>query len=349
VSAGKIKVLVVDDSALVRRLLNEVISREPDMEVVGLAADPFIARDKLLALHPDVITLDIEMPRMDGLTFLTKLMHHRPLPVIIISSVAQSNCDIAVEAMRRGAVEVLTKPSGPYSVGELSESLPQKIRAAFAARVRVADGPPKEAPVSPVEIGGSEFAPGTLIAIGASTGGTQAIETVLLQMPERCPPILITQHIPALFSASFASRLNSLCKIEVQEARDGDLVAPGRALVAPGNFHMMLRKSDGICRVAVKDGPRVHYQRPAVDVLFQSVAAASLTRTVGVLLTGMGSDGAQGLLRMREAGARTIAQDEGSCVVFGMPKVAIEMGAAEKVLPLSHICGGILAAAKRMN
>jgi two-component system chemotaxis response regulator CheB len=347
VSARKIKVLIVDDSALVRRLLGEVISREPDMEVVGLAPDPFVARDKLLALSPDVITLDIEMPRMDGLTFLTKLMQHRPLPVIIISSVAQSNCDIAVEAMRRGAVEVLTKPSGPYSVGDLSESLPQKIRAAYASRVRPANGVPKEALASPVETGGAEFGAGTLIAIGASTGGTQAIEAVLTQMPERCPPIVIAQHIPALFSASFASRLNSVCKIEVQEARDGDLVAPGRALIAPGNFHMMLRKADGICRAAVKDGPRVHYQRPAVDVLFQSVAAAGFARVVGVILTGMGSDGAQGLLKMREAGARTIAQDENSCVVFGMPKVAIEMGAAEQVLPLAHIAAGILAAARR--
>ena len=349
-SLRKIKVLVVDDSALVRHLLGEVISREPDMEVVGVAPDPFVAREKLLALNPDVITLDIEMPRMDGLTFLTKLMQHRPLPVIIISSVAQSNCDIAVEAMRRGAVEVLTKPSGPYSVGDLSESLPQKIRAAYASRVRPANGAPKEVPApSPVETAGAEFGAGTLIAIGASTGGTQAIEAVLVQMPERCPPIVIAQHIPALFSASFASRLNSVCKIEVQEARDGDLVAPGRALIAPGNFHMMLRKSDGICRVAVKDGPRVHYQRPAVDVLFQSVAAASFKRVVGVILTGMGSDGAQGLLKMREAGARTIAQDENSCVVFGMPKVAIEMGAAEQILPLSQIAGGILAAARRAS
>lgn len=348
-SAGKIKVLIVDDSALVRRLLSEVISREPDMDVVGLAPDPFVARDKLLALHPDVITLDIEMPRMDGLTFLTKLMQHRPLPVIIISSVAQSNCDIAVEAMRRGAVEVLTKPSGPYSVGDLSESLPRKIRAAFAARVRTKDNSPQNAPAGPVEVDAAEFKAGTVVAIGASTGGTQAIETVLVQMPERCPPILIAQHIPALFSTSFASRLNSLCKIEVQEARDGDLVAPGRALVAPGNFHMMLRKADGIWRVAVKDGPRVHYQRPAVDVLFQSVAAANVGHTVGVLLTGMGSDGAQGLLRMREAGARTIAQDENSCVVFGMPKVAIEMGAVEQILPLSHISSAILAALRRTH
>jgi two-component system chemotaxis response regulator CheB len=354
VSADKIKVLIVDDSALVRRLLGEVINRETDMEVVGVAPDPFVARDKILALHPDVITLDIEMPRMDGLTFLTKLMHHRPMPVIVISSVAQSTCDIAVEAMRRGAVEVLTKPSGPYSVGDLSENLPQKIRAAFASRVRGTKGassngtPVNSAtPAAPAETSAADFSAGTLIAIGASTGGTQAIEAVLVQVPEQCPPILIAQHIPALFSASFANRLNSLCKIEVQEARDGDLVAPGRALVAPGNFHMMLRKTDGICRVVVKDGPRVHYQRPAVDVLFHSIAATSLSRVVGVVLTGMGSDGAQGLLKLREAGAKTIAQDEASCVVFGMPRAAIEVGAAEQVLPLSHISAAILAASRR--
>jgi len=354
VSADKIKVLIVDDSALVRRLLSEVIDRERDMEVVGVAPDPFVARDKILALHPDVITLDIEMPRMDGLTFLTKLMHHRPMPVIVISSVAQSTCDIAVEAMRRGAVEVLTKPSGPYSVGDLSENLPQKIRAAFASRVRKTSSTPANGnsasttpPAAPTDEPTTDFASGTLIAIGASTGGTQAIEAVLVQMPEQCPPILIAQHIPALFSASFANRLNSLCKIEVQEARDGDLVAPGRALVAPGNFHMMLRKTDGVCRVVVKDGPRVHYQRPAVDVLFHSVAATNLNRVVGVILTGMGSDGAQGLLKMREAGAKTIAQDEASCVVFGMPRAAIEVGAAEQILPLSHIGSAILAASRR--
>lgn len=353
-SPRKVKVLIVDDSAVVRRLLSDSISREPDLEVIGTAPDPYVARDKILTLHPDVLTLDIEMPRMDGLTFLSKLMHFHPLPVVVISSVGQASCDVALQAIRLGAVEVLAKPSGPYSVGELAHILGDKIRAAASARLRKAGSAPAPtapaaAPLSPSSPGLSAPAPISgstlgLIAIGASTGGTQAIEEVLLQIPEQCPPILITQHIPPVFSTSFATRLNSICRMEVKEAKDGDLVAPGRALIAPGNFHMTLVRKDGVSRVSVADGPRVHYQRPAVDVLFRSVAQSRIPRTVGVLLTGMGSDGAQGLLEMRRAGAATIAQDEASCVVFGMPKVAIEQGAAQKVLPLSKIAGGIFAA-----
>ncbi len=341
----KIKVLVVDDSAVVRRLLTDAIAKERDLEVIGAAPDPFVARDKILALKPDVLTLDIEMPRMDGLTFLTKLMQFHPLPVVVISSVGQATCDVALEAVRRGAVEVLAKPSGPYSVGELGQVLGDKIRAAFAARLRKPSSGAAAAAVPaavPVTVGASPTA--GLIAIGASTGGTQAIEELLVQMPEQCPPIVIAQHIPPVFSAAFANRLNSICRIEVKEGKDGDLVSPGRALVAPGNFHMTLRRTDGVLRVAVADGPRVHYQRPAVDVLFQSVASLRIRKTAGVLLTGMGCDGAQGLLELRRAGAFTIAQDEASCVVFGMPKAAIELGAAQKVLPLSKIVGGIFAA-----
>jgi two-component system, chemotaxis family, protein-glutamate methylesterase/glutaminase len=342
----KIKVLVVDDSAVVRRVLSDAISKEADLEVIGTAPDPYVARDKILALAPDVLTLDIEMPRMDGLTFLGKLMHFHPLPVVVISSVGQASCDVALEAIRLGAVEVLAKPSGPYSVGELGHVLGDKIRAAFAARLRKPDdtapamatqtaAPPVATPVPFRTTAG-------LIAIGASTGGTQAIEEVLLQIPEQCPPILIAQHIPPVFSASFATRLNSICRMEVKEAKDGDLVSPGRALVAPGNFHMTLVRRDGVSRVAVADGPRVHYQRPAVDVLFHSIAEARVPKTVGVLLTGMGSDGARGLLEMRQSGAFTIAQDEASCVVFGMPKVAIEQGAAQKVVPLSKIASQLM-------
>ena len=337
----KIRVLVVDDSAIVRRILSEVIAKEPDMEVVGMAPDPFVARDQILKLKPDVITLDIEMPRMDGLTFLTKLMHYSPLPVIIVSSVGQASSEAAIEALRRGAVEVMAKPSGPYSVGEVGQILAGKIRGAYGAKLRKPGDAPKTTAVAPVA---RAFPASSLVAIGASTGGTQAIEDLLLQMPEQCPPIVIAQHIPPVFSASFASRLHTLCKFEVKEAKDGDLVAPGRALVAPGNFHMLLRQVDGVYKVAVRDGPRVHYQRPAVDILFQSVAEAGLRNVVGVLLTGMGADGAAGLLRMRQRGAFTIAQDEASCVVFGMPKVAIEMGAAQQVLPLSRIGAGIFAA-----
>jgi two-component system chemotaxis response regulator CheB len=342
----KIRVLVVDDSGLVRRVLSEAIAKQPDMEVVGMAPDPFVARDLILSANPDVITLDIEMPRMDGLTFLTKLMRYRPLPVIVVSSVAQANCDVALEALRRGAVEVMAKPSGPNSVSEVSRLLPEKIRAAFCARLQgVGVSAPTAGtakPALPAVPAGSG-----LIAIGASTGGTQAIEDVLSQMPSNCPPMVIAQHIPPVFSAAFASRLNSVCRMEVKEARDGDLVSEGRVLVAPGDFHMLLQKTDGVTRVAVRTGPRVHYQRPAVDVLFRSIAEIGAANTVGVLLTGMGADGAEGLLEMRKAGAWTIAQDEASSTVFGMPKVAIEMGAAQQILALSQVAQGVLGALMR--
>ncbi len=297
------------------------------MEVVGTAPDPFIARDKILALDPDVLTLDIEMPRMDGLTFLKKLMHHHPMPVIVISSLGQATCQATLDALRLGAVEVLAKPGGPYSVGELRTSLASKIRAAAVARVR---RPGSEAPPARAEateaVPASAFRPNTVIAIGASTGGTEAIPEVLSRLPADGPGIVITQHIPPVFSRAFADRLNQTCPMQVKEACDGDVVAPGRALVAPGNFHMVLRRSGDGYRVQVKDGPPVCYQRPSVDVLFSSVAEAAGEKAVGVLLTGMGSDGAQGLLRMKNAGARTIAQNEASCVVFGMPREAIRLG-----------------------
>jgi two-component system chemotaxis response regulator CheB len=334
----RIRVLVVDDSALVRRLLCESIARESDLEVVGVAPDPFVARDLIVQLKPDVLTLDIEMPRMDGLTFLTKLMHYNPMPAIIISSLGQASSEIALEALRRGAVEVLAKPSGPYSLGEVGQVLAQKIRAAYASS-------PKQIGVqTPVTQLTAAFPSSSMVAIGASTGGTQAIEEVLLHMPAPCPPMVIAQHIPAGFSTSFANRLNRLCKFEVKEAADGDRVQPGRALIAPGDFHMMLVKSGGGYAVTVRSGPRVHFQRPSVDVLFASVAEAKPAHSVGVLLTGMGADGAEGLLRMQQAGAMTIAQDEESCVVFGMPKAAIARGAAAQILPLTKIAHGIVAA-----
>jgi two-component system chemotaxis response regulator CheB len=341
----KIKVLVVDDSALVRRVLSDAIAKQSDMEVVGMAPDPFVARDLILSVNPDVVTLDIEMPRMDGLTFLTKLMRYRPLPVIVVSSVAQANCDVALEALRRGAVEVMAKPSGPNSVSEVSRLLPEKIRSAYCARPR--SSPAGSAPGGIATLAAVPAAASGLIAIGASTGGTQAIEDVLSQMPANCPPMVIAQHIPPVFSAAFASRLNSVCRMEVKEARDGDLVSAGRVLVAPGDFHMLLQKTDGVTRVAVRTGPRVHYQRPAVDVLFRSVAECRPANAVGVLLTGMGADGAEGLLEMRKAGAWTIAQDEASSVVFGMPKVAIEMGAAQQILALPQVAQGALGALMR--
>jgi len=343
---SKIRVLIVDDSAIVRKILSDALAGEADLEVVGTAPDPYVARDKILALKPDVLTLDIEMPRMDGLTFLKKLMHFHPLPTVVISSLAQTSCRAAVEALELGAVEVLAKPGGPYSVGELRHSLAQKLRA--AASSRVGRQPPKEPTAAHVPVQ-SALPSGTIIAIGASTGGTEAIAAVLTKLPATCPAIVIAQHIPPDFSRAFANRLNDICAIDVKEAVDGDALRPGLALVAPGDFHMLLRKSGGQYSVKVKTGPRVCYQRPSVDVLFLSVAETAGRDAVGVLLTGMGSDGAQGLLQMARSGARTIAQDEATCVVFGMPREAIVLGAAKQVLPLAAISGAILSARSRLS
>ena len=338
---SRIRVLVVDDSAIVRKILTETIAAEPDMEVVGTAPDPYVARDKILALNPDVLTLDIEMPRMDGLTFLKKLMLYHPMPVIVISSLGHSSCEASVEALRHGAIEVLAKPGGPYSIGELRTALAAKLRAAASARIRnVAPAAITPRPRPPVRAGG--FRQDAVIAIGASTGGTEAIREVLMEMPADAPPIVITQHIPQAFSAAFAGRLNQLCAMEVREARDGDEARPGLALVAPGNYHMLLRRAGAGFRVQVQDGPQVCYQRPSVDVLFASVAESAKDRAVGALLTGMGCDGAQGLLRMKRAGARTIAQNEESCVVYGMPREAVKLGAADQVMALSAIPQALL-------
>jgi len=342
----KIKVMVVDDSAIVRKVLSETIAEENDLEVVATAPDPFIARDKILALKPDVLTLDIEMPRMDGLTFLKKLMQFHPMPVIVVSSLGQASCQVALDALKIGAVEVLAKPGGPYSVGELRKDLAAKIRSAALARVRrEAPAPDKAEPASPLPAPSFKTMPGTVLAIGASTGGTEAIEAILTQLPQNVPGIVIAQHIPPVFSRAFADRLNRVCSISVKEACDGDLVQPGTALIAPGNFHMVLRGSSGGYRVQIKTGPKVCYQRPSIDVLFASVAECAGNRAVGTLLTGMGADGAQGLLRMKEAGARTIAQDEASCVVFGMPREAIRLGAADRIVSLSRIPAAIMSAA----
>ena len=337
----KIKVLVVDDSAIVRKILTETISVEQDMEVVGTAPDPYIARDKILSLLPDVLTLDIEMPRMDGLTFLKKLMQYHPIPVIVISSLGHSSCEASMEALRCGAVEVLAKPGGPYSIGELRTSLTSKLRAAANARIRKPSVIPPAPPLHSQALQGG-FREDALIAIGASTGGTEAIRAVLTQLPATTPGIVITQHIPAVFSAAFAKRLNQLCAIEVKEACDGDEIRVGGALIAPGNFHMIVQRFGSKYRVQVQDGPQVCYQRPSVDVMFSSVAEAARADAVGVLLTGMGSDGAQGLLRMKRAGAKTIAQDEESCVVYGMPREAVKIGAADHISPLSAISNEIL-------
>lgn len=333
----KIRVLIVDDSAIVRKIIAEELSKEPDIEVIGTAPDPYVARDKIVFQKPDVITLDIEMPRMDGLTFLKKLMKYYPLPVIVVSSLTPKGSRMALEALEYGAVEVLSKPGSAYSVGDMSAQLKEKIRV--AAKVNLKQ-------IQPVKITTSSSIPITkalsettqkIIAIGASTGGTEAIKEVLLHLPLNIPGIVIVQHMPPQFTKAFAERLNHLCQIEVKEARDGDSVMNGMALIAPGNLHMLLKRSGSRYYVNLKDGPMVHHQRPAVDVLFRSVAQYAGPNAIGVILTGMGADGAEGLLKMKESGAKTIAQDEESCVVFGMPKEAIKRGAVDKILPLEKI------------
>ena len=345
---NKIRVLVVDDSAIVRKVLTDALSCEDDIEVIGTAPDPFVARDKILSLHPDVLTLDIEMPRMDGLTFLRKLMHYHPMPVVVVSSLGVASSRAALEALEAGALDVLAKPGGPQSVGELRLSIASKIRAARIARLRT-PSPVTAAPAPrPAVLNSTRpFPASAVIAIGASTGGTEAIQKVLVEFPGDCPPVVITQHIPAVFSRSFADRLNELCAIRVREAEDGDKLEPGLALVAPGNFHMLLRHCPSGYRVEVKEGPLVCFQRPAVDVLFHSAAEAAGPHATAAILTGMGSDGVQGMLAMKKAGARTIAQDEASCVVFGMPKEAIKRGAVDHVLPLPAIARALLAESQK--
>ena len=345
---NKIKVLIVDDSAIVRKVLSDALSSESDMEVVGTAPDPFVARDKILSLQPDVLTLDIEMPRMDGVTVLKKLMHYRPMPVIVISSLGFASSRVAVEAMEAGAIDVLAKPGGPQSVGELRLSLASKIRAARIARLHTRATKPRAAlqpPSGPKQA--EPFPSSSVIAIGASTGGTEAIYKILSGFPENCPGVVIVQHIPAVFSRSFANRLNELCAIRVQEAKDGDKLQPGLALVAPGNFHMLLRRTLSCYRVEIKDGPLVCFQRPAVDVLFHSVAEAAGPHATAAILTGMGSDGVQGMLAIKKGGARTLAQDEASSVVFGMPREAIRSGAVDRILPLPEIANALLTESRR--
>ncbi len=341
ISKSKIKVLVVDDSAIVRKILSEAIDSQPDMEVIATAPDPFVARDKILALKPDVLTLDIEMPRMDGLTFLKKVMRFHPLPTIVISSLGQASTTAALDALRFGAVDILAKPSGPYSVGELRNSLPARIRAAACTR-RVAppvdDQPEAVAePVPSIIPSTAGYPTGTILAIGASTGGTIAIQHVLSRLPADIPGTVITQHIPAGFSLAFAKRLNQCCAMEVREAVQGDALHPGLVLVAPGDFHMLLRRNGTRYTVELQQGPQVCYQRPSVDVMFASVAQSAGSHAVCVLLTGMGADGAKGMLAMRQAGARTLAQDEHTCTVYGMPREAVRLGAVERVVPLGDI------------
>jgi two-component system chemotaxis response regulator CheB len=349
-----INVLVVDDSALVRRILSTELEKADDIHVVGTAVDPYVARDKILKLQPDVLTLDIEMPRMDGLSFLAKLMRHHPMPVVVVSSIAQEHSETAVNALALGAVAVVPKPTSAYSVPDVQGKLVAAIRQAARARIARRHTPlgvpaivPRQAPppdatepaiATPLPALNTSH---KILAIGASTGGTQAIETVLKALPATTPGTVICQHMPEHFTAAFAARLDRLCAMNVREAKDGDAVVPGVALIAPGGRHMLLQRNGAKYVVRVKDGPPVHHQKPAVDVLLKSVARNAGANAVGVILTGMGADGAEGLLEMRQAGARTMAQDEASCVVFGMPKEAIEIGAADEIVPLSRVADEI--------
>ncbi len=341
----EIKVLVVDDSAIVRKIFTEELSKESDIDVIGTAPDPFVARDKIIKHKPDVITLDIEMPRMDGITFLKKLMKYYPLPVIIVSSLTPKGGKLALEAIESGAVEVLSKPGTAYSVGDMKVQLADKIRAASRARVaKRNDSEPAERSIVKLSSQALQETTNRVIAIGASTGGTEALKKVLTQFPPTIPGVVVVQHMPPNFTTAFAERLNGLCAIEVKEAEDGDAVLPGRGLIAPGNYHMLLRRSGARYYVAVKTGPMVCHQRPAVDVLFSSTAEYAGSNAVGAILTGMGSDGARGMLKMREAGARTIGQDEATCVVYGMPNEAFKMGAVEKQVPLGRVAQEIINA-----
>ncbi len=340
-----IRVLVVDDSALVRRILSEALDRHPDIEVVGTANDPFVARERIVALRPDVVTLDVEMPRMDGLSFLAKLMRHFPLPVIVVSSVTPQHSDAALRALALGAVDVIAKPGSLQATAEVTDELVRAVRV--AARVKVSRlVEPITVPTRAPAIASIDSTH-KVIGIGASTGGTQAIETVLRRFPVDAPATVIVQHMPEHFTASFAKRLDSVCAMTVREARDGDVLAPGLAFVAPGGRHLVIQASGARWVARIKDGPKVHHQRPAVDVTFQSLARCAGRNAVAALLTGMGADGAKGLLALRNAGAHTIAQDEDTSVVWGMPREAVTLGAACDVLPLGDVADGLLHAIGR--
>jgi two-component system chemotaxis response regulator CheB len=339
----RIRVLIVDDSAVVRRLVRNALSADPEIEVVGTAVDPYAAQELIAEHAPDVMTLDLEMPRMDGLTFLRQLMEEWPLPVIVLSSLTESGSDYALEALRLGAVDILGKP-GSFSIGDLGPQLIAKVKAAAGARLRPVDaGAPAPARLPRHSPGSGATTPvrrdpRALILLGASTGGTEALRTVLTALPDDLPPIAIVQHIPALFSRAFARRLNELSALEVREAIDGEPLLPGTALIAPGNFHLVVRWCGDHYAARVIDGPSIWHQRPAVDLLFKSAAdAGAAPYSVAGLLTGMGRDGAEGLLQLQRRGAVTFAQDQATSVVYGMPRAAWECGATQTLLPLDRI------------
>lgn len=336
------KVLIVDDSAIVRRLFKSELSKCDDIEVVGAAPDPYVAREMIQQFSPDVITLDIEMPRMDGITFLKKLMQHHPIPTIIVSSLTKRGSELAMEAIDFGAVEVLNKPKAAYEVGELTSILADKVRAAAMVKVNKLIAPKSGKRKKKLSLTDRTE---KIIAIGASTGGTKAIEAVLKRLPSNSPGIVIVQHMPEHFTKTFADRLSNVCDINVVEAQEGMSVIPGQALIAPGNFHMLLKRSGARYFVSINDGPRVNRHKPSVDVLFNSTSKNAGANAVGVLLTGMGNDGAKGLKTMHDNGSFTIAQDEKTSVVYGMPKEAVKLGAADIELPLDEVAEKMLEAA----
>jgi two-component system, chemotaxis family, protein-glutamate methylesterase/glutaminase len=346
-----IRVLVVDDSAVVRQVLSSELGKQDGIDVVGTAVDAFLARDKIVRLQPDVVTLDLEMPRMDGLTFLKKLMKYHPVPVIVVSSLTREGSRTALRALELGAVDVVGKPAAGESVADIIETLAEKIHAAAQMRMDRPVSAPVAAEDTPTPKASSGFLPdaSTIIGIGASTGGTEAIRNVLVGLPADTPGILIVQHLPAHFTASFAERLNQLCLMNVREATNGEQIGPGTVLVAPGDHHMAIRRRGTNYIVEIKGGPKVFHQRPSIDVLFRSMAHHVGSSAVGAILTGMGADGARGLLAMRDAGAYTVAQDEASCAVFGMPKEAVRLGAATKVVSLPHVSQHILDVLAQRN
>ena len=344
----KIRVLIVDDSALVREILSQGLSQDPEIEVVGTASNPYIARDKIVELNPDVLTLDVEMPRMDGVEFLRRLMPQYPIPVLMVSALTQRGKRIALEALEAGAIDIVTKPSVGLvkNLNNMLAELRQKVKTVAGANVSGWKREVKKIPhkIQKTEVG-SALAESTdkVIAIGASTGGTEAIRNVITQFPGNTPGTVIVQHMPQGFTKMFAERLNEQCQMNVKEAETGDRIMTGRILVAPGDFHLQIQRSGGIYTVECKKFEKVRGHRPSVEVMFNSVAKYAGANAIGVILTGMGSDGGEGMLNMRNAGARTIAQDESTSVVYGMPKVAKELGGVEYVLPINSIATKIMS------
>jgi two-component system, chemotaxis family, protein-glutamate methylesterase/glutaminase len=336
------KVLIVDDSSLMRQLLTQILSSDPELEVIGTAGDPFVAREKIKSLHPDVLTLDIEMPRMDGLTFLEKLMRGHPIPVVMISSLTDRGVETTLRALSLGAVDYVAKPKLDVSNGTIEQAsdIIAKVKAAAKVRVRGLDA--LETTPAALPAGYHFTATHKVVAIGASTGGTEALKDLLSALPPDFPGLVMVQHMPEAFTRPFSERLNSLCRIHVQEAKDGDRILPGHALLAPGGHQMQVVRRGMEYAVKVYRGERVNRHLPSVDVLFSSCAQQLGKNAIGVLLTGMGADGAKGMLEMKVAEAHTIAQDEATCVVFGMPREAIQLGAVDQVLPLGRIPTALL-------